>query len=208
MERSMSTTTSRALPSGASPAPRSSILVATSAVAAAGTMLMFGMLGMWFKFRDASPLRESARGKMIHDWLPSEIKVPEVATNTMAFTMVIACVMAQWAVYSTRRNDSSHATMALAVTAFVGIAAINAQVAVYLQMGMGLTDGPYQTMFYAVTGTMFALLVTGVAFSIVTMFRAVAGRLGDSSVMSAHALYWYFLTAVFVALWFVVYVQK
>jgi hypothetical protein len=27
-------------------------------------------------------------------------------------------------------------------------------------------------------------------------------------VMSAHALYWYFLTAVFVALWFVVYVQK
>ena len=55
---------------------------------------------------------------------------------------------------------------------------------------------------------MLALLVTGVVFSIVAMFRAVAGRLGDSSVMSAHALYWYFLTAVFVALWFVVYVQK
>jgi heme/copper-type cytochrome/quinol oxidase subunit 3 len=171
-------------------------------------MLMFGMLAMWFKFRDASPLRESARGKMIHDWLPSDIKIPEVITNTMAFTMVIACVMAQWAVYSTRRNDSSHASLALAITSIIGIAAINAQVAVYLQMGMGLTDGPYQTMFYAVTGTMFALLVSGVAFSIVTMFRAVAGRLGDSSVMSAHALYWYFLTAVFVALWFVVYVQK
>ncbi len=75
-------------------------------------------------------------------------------------------------------------------------------------MEMGLTDGAYQTMFYAVTGTMLALLVTGVVFSIVAMFRAVAGRLGDSSVMSAHALYWYFLTAVFVALWFVVYVQK
>ncbi|HAG67996.1 MAG: hypothetical protein ABR77_07095 [Acidimicrobiia bacterium BACL6 MAG-120322-bin79] len=208
MERSMSTATSRALPSGASPAPRSSILVATSAVAAAGTMLMFGMLAMWFKFRDASPLRESARGKMIHNWLPADIKIPEVATNTMAFTMVIACVMAQWAVYSTRRNDSSHATVALAITAVIGIAAINAQVAVYLQMEMGLTDGAYQTMFYAVTGTMLALLVTGVAFSVITMFRAVAGRLGDSSVMSAHALYWYFLTAVFIALWFVVYVQK
>ena len=198
----MSTATSRALPSGASPAPRSSILVATSAVAAAGTMLMFGMLAMWFKFRDASPLRESARGKMIHNWLPADIKIPEVATNTMAFTMVIACVMAQWAVYSTRRNDSSHATVALAITAVIGIAAINAQVAVYLQMEMGLTDGAYQLR------TMLALLVTGVAFSVITMFRAVAGRLGDSSVMSAHALYWYFLTAVFIALWFVVYVQK
>ncbi len=145
---------------------------------------------------------------MIHNWLPADIKIPEVATNTMAFTMVIACVMAQWAVYSTRRNDSSHATVALAITAVIGIAAINAQVAVYLQMEMGLTDGAYQTMFYAVTGTMLALLVTGVAFSVITMFRAVAGRLGDSSVMSAHALYWYFLTAVFIALWFVVYVQK
>ena len=204
----MSTTTSHALPSGALPAPRSSVLVATSAVAAAGTMLMFGMLAMWFKFRDASPLRESASGKMIHDWLPSDIKIPEVVTNTMAFTMVIACVMAQWAVYSTRRNDSSHATLALAITSVIGIAAINAQVAVYLQMDMGLTDGAYQTMFYAITGTMLALLVSGFAFSVVTMFRAVAGRLGDSSVVSAHALYWYFLTAVFVALWFVVYVQK
>ncbi len=203
----MSTTT-HILPSGASPAPRSSVLVATSAIAASGTMLMFGMLAVWFKFRDASPLRESARGKLIHDWLPAEIKIPEVATNTMAITMVIACVMAQWAVYSARRNDASHATLALAITSVIGIAAINAQVAVYLQMDMGLTDGAYQTMFYAITGTMLALLVTGVTFSFVTMFRAVAGRLGDSSVMSAHALYWYFLSAVFVALWFVVYVQK
>jgi len=201
-------TTSRVLPSGPSPAARSSVLVASSAVAAAGTMLMFGMLAVWFRFRDASPLRESARGKLIHDWLPADIKIPEVATNTMAITMVIACVMAQWAVYSARRNDSSHATLALAITAVIGLAVINAQVAVYLQMEMGLTDGAYQTMFYAITGTMMVLIVTGVAFSVVTMFRAVAGRLGDSSVMSAHALYWYFLTAVFVALWFVVYVQK
>lgn len=201
-------TTAQVLPSGANPAPRSSVLVATSAIAAAGTMLMFGMLAVWFRFRDASPLRESARGKLIHDWLPAEIKIPEVATNTMAITMVIACVMAQWAVYSARRSDSSHTTLALVITAVIGLAVINAQVAVYLQMEMGLTDGAYQTMFYAITGTMMALLITGVVFSVVTMFRAVAGRLEDSSVMSAHALYWYFLTAVFVALWFVVYVQK
>ena len=169
---------------------------------------MFGMLGMWLQFRDASPLRESGSGKMIHDWLPEAIKIPEVVTNTMAITMVVTCVMAQWAVYSARRNDASHATLALMITAILGIAAINAQAAVYMQMGMGLTDGPYQTMFFAITGTMVALIVGGVAFSVVAMFRAMAGRLGDREVMSAHALYWYFLTTVFIALWFVVYVQK
>jgi len=40
------------------------------------------------------------------------------------------------------------------------------------------------------------------------MFRAAAGRLGDRDVFTAHALYWYFLATVFIALWFVVYVQK
>jgi heme/copper-type cytochrome/quinol oxidase subunit 3 len=63
-------------------------------------------------------------------------------------------------------------------------------------------------MFYAVTGTMLVLLSSGVAFSLVAMFRATAGRLGDKQVMTAHAMYWYFLTVVFCALWFVVYVQK
>jgi heme/copper-type cytochrome/quinol oxidase subunit 3 len=116
--------------------------------------------------------------------------------------------MAQWAVYSAKRNDSSHAGLALVVTSMLGVAAINGQVAVYVQMGIGITDGPYQTMFYAVTGTMLFLLVTGLAFSLATMFRVYAGRVRDYQVVSAHALYWYFLATAFLAMWFVVYVQK
>ena len=204
----MSTATVRTLPAGPQPAHRDSLIIGTAAVSAAGTMLMFGMLAVWFKFRDASPLRTDEKGKLIHDWLPSEIKVPEVAANTLMITMVIACIMAQWAVYSARRKDSSHTTLALVITGFIGVAAINAQAAIYMQMGMGLRDGMYQTMFYAITGTMLMLLVSGVAFSLVAMFRATAGRIGDKQFMSAHAMYWYFLTTVFCALWFVVYVQK
>ena len=204
----MSTATARTLPAGPQPANRNSLVMGTAAVCAAGTMLMFGMLAIWFKFRDASPLRTDEKGKLIHDWLPSEIKVPEVAANTLMITMVVACIMAQWGVYSARRNDSSHATLSTLITGFIGVAAINAQAAIYMQMGMGIRDGAYQTMFYAVTGTMLVLLASGVAFSLVAMFRATAGRLGDKQVMTAHAMYWYFLTVVFCALWFVVYVQK
>jgi heme/copper-type cytochrome/quinol oxidase subunit 3 len=145
---------------------------------------------------------------MIRDWLPADIPVPEVATNTMAITMVVICVIAQWAAYSAKRNDARHATMALALTAFLGFAAVNAQVAIWVQMGLVLMDGAYQTMFYAVTATVLALIISGVTFSLVAMFRATAGRLGDRDVFTAHALYWYFLATVFIALWFVVYVQK
>jgi cytochrome c oxidase subunit 3 len=172
-------------------------------------MLIFGMLSIWLRFRDAAPLRASSNGtKMIRDWLPADIAIPEVATNTILITLVMTCVIAQWAVYATRRADSSHAYLALAIVAALGIAAINAQVAVYVQMGIGIGDGAYQTLFYAITGTMTAFLVSGVVFSLVALFRALAGRLTDRQVMSAHALYWYVLTAAFSAMWFIVYVQK
>lgn len=191
------------------PPAKHQILLATAAAGSAALMLMFGMLAIWMQLRDASPLRRASNSsKMIHDWLPAEIKIPEVATNTVLITLVMTCIIAQWAVYATRRSDSSHAYLALAIVAVLGIAAINAQVAVYVQMGIGIRDGEYQTLFYAITGTMTALLASGVVFSLVALFRALAGRLGDRQVMSAHALYWYVLTTAFSAMWFIVYVQK
>ena len=190
-------------------AAKHQVFVATAVAGSAVFMLMFGMLSIWMRFRDAAPLRESSNGaKMIRDWLPVDITIPEVATNTTMITLVMTCVIAQWAVYATRRSDSSHAYLALAIVAVLGIAAINAQIAVYVQMEIGINDGAYQTLFYAITGTMTALLVSGVVFSFVALFRALAGRLSDRQVMSAHALYWYVLTAAFSAMWFIVYVQK
>ena len=35
-----------------------------------------------------------------------------------------------------------------------------------------------------------------------------AAACGDSEIVAAHALYWYFLAAAFAAVWFVVYVTK
>jgi heme/copper-type cytochrome/quinol oxidase subunit 3 len=204
----MSAVAERQLPAGPKPAPRHSLTTATAAVAAAGTMLVFGMLAMWFRFRDAAPLRESSVRGQIRDWLPADIAVPEVATNTLMITMVGICVMAQWAAYAAKRSQRQHTTLALAVTMFLGLAAVNAQIAVYIQMGMGILDGPYQSMFYAVTGTVLAILVSGVVYSLVAMFRATGGRLGDADLFRAHTLYWYFIGGAYLALWFVVYVQK
>lgn len=204
----MTTSVDRVLPAGPTTAARHPLFIATGSVVAAGTMLMFGMLAVWFKFRDASPLRVGNGGKMIHDWLPADLKIPEVATNTLAITMVIAAIMGQWAVYSATRKDSQHTTLALFITGLIGIAAINAQVAIYKQMEAVLADGAYQTMFYAITGTMLVLICAGVAFSFIAAFRVLGGRVADRAVVTAHSLFWYFLTATFVALWFVVYVQK
>lgn len=198
-----------ALPAAPARAPRRQVLIATALVSSAGTMLMFGMLATWLKYRAAAPTRESSDGlKIIKDWMPASITIPEVAANLMLFSFIGICLMAQWAVYAAKRQDAQHRSIALGATMLMGLAAINTQLAVWNQMDIALVDGAYNTMFYAITGTMVLLLGSGLVFSAVALFRSIGGRHDDQQVISAHALYWYFLTASFVAMWFVVYVQK
>ena len=195
---------------GAGPGRRTStVFVATAFISAAAATLMGGMLALWLDFRAKAPTRIASDGvSIIKDWLKEDIAIPEVAATTMMFTFVIACVMAQWAVYAGRRGDKSHTTLALAITLFTGLALLNAQVALWMQIDIVLRDDAYQTMFYAITGTMFAIIASAVVYSLVAMFRVLAGRVGDRDVLAGHALYWYAVFAIFTALWFVVYVQK
>lgn len=196
-----------ALPAGPAPLPKRQVLVGTVVACVAGAMTIGGMLAVWLRFRAASPLREGRSG-LIKAWLPEGVVIPEVPSNVMLITFAVACVMAQWAVYAARRDDHSHTALALAITGLMGLAALNAQIFIYTQMDVGLADGAYGLMFFALTGTFLALVIAGLLFSIVAAFRYLGGRTHDREVIAAHALYWYFLTAAYAALWFVVYVQK
>lgn len=194
----------------AGPARRTStVFVATAFVAAGVAALMGGMLAMWLQFRANAPTRVATDGvSLIKDWLKKDVAIPEVAATTMMFTFVIACVMAQWAVYSARRGDKSHTTLALAVTLFTGLAIMNAQVALWMQIDIVLRNDAYETMFYTVTGTMFAVVASATVYSLVAMVRVLAGRTGDHDVLAGHALYWYAVSGMFATMWFIVYVQK
>ncbi|MFM8857913.1 MAG: cytochrome c oxidase subunit 3 [Actinomycetota bacterium] len=197
-----------ALPAAAAPAPRRQIFLGTAIACAMGTMLIGGMLATWLQFRADAPLRESVKRGFIKDWMPENIIVPEVAANMMWIAFFVACVMAQWAVYSAKRQDRAHTGAALGMTVIVGLAALNAQIFIWTQMGVGARDGAFHSMFYAATGAMTFLLMTGIIFTAVAAFRYLGGRTKELEVVSSHALYWYFLTAAFTAVWFVIYVQK
>ena len=198
-----------ALPAGPQPAPRRQIFIGTGLVAAAGTMLIGGMLSLWLRFRAAAPLRDSSDGlRRIKDWMPKDVKMPEVLTNVALITLVVVCVMAQWAAYSSRRQDSKHTGMALGMTLLLGVALLNSLVAIYPQIEVGLADGAFETLFYAITGTVIALVVGGIAFTLAALFKSIGGRSANTDLMNAHALYWYFLSAAYTAVWFVVFVQK
>jgi cytochrome c oxidase subunit 3 len=197
-----------ALPPASQPAPRRQTFVGTAVAGAAGLMLIGGMLATWLQFRADAPVRESMKRGFIKDWMPAKIVVPEVAANMILIGLFVICIMVQWAVYSAKRNDRTHTGLALGVTALLALASINAQIFIWTQMGVGARDGAFHSMFYAATGTMTALLLSGLVYTAVAAFRYLGGRTKEVELVSAHALYWYFLTAAFSALWFVIYVQK
>ena len=194
-----------ALPSAAAPAPRRQMFVGTALACVAAGSLMGSMLGLWMRFRTQA--LDATDGR----WVPRGIKIPLVPANTMLLAFFLILVFAQWSVYAARRDARSHTALALSLVGIIGIATINAQAYIYSRMKLpisGKDATAYNTMFYAVTGTFLLLLIIGVGFSAVTAFRYMGGRNTDREIVSAHALYWYFLSALFFALWFVVYVTK
>ena len=140
--------------------------------------------------------------------MPRGVNLNLVAANVMLIAFIPICVFAQWAVYSAKRGDSPHTGLALGLTGLMGILFINAQAYIYSQAKLPAGGGTFNAMFYAITGVMTALALIGVVFSAVTAFRFLGGRIADREIVSAHAMYWYFLSFVFAMLWFVVYVTK
>lgn len=197
-----------ALPPAPAPAPRRQVFVGTAVGSASAAMFMGGMLAVWWRFREASPLREGKSG-MIRNWKPEAVKIPEVPTNVMLFTMLMAIVMAQLGVWAAKRGDRQNTLLGVGLTGVMGIAMINAQAMVYSEMKMGISQqGAYSAMFYAVTGAFIVLTIVGMVYSLLTIFRVVGTKRADHEMVSAHALYWYVLAGIFAALWFVVYVTK
>ena len=194
-----------ALPSAAPPAPRRQMFVGTALGCVAAGSLIGAMLGLWMRFRTEALDVSGGR------WVPKGIKVPLVPANTMLLAFVPICVFAQWAVYAARRDARSHTAFGLTLVGVIGVAIINAQAFIYARMKLPINEKgvtAYNSMFYAITGTFVLLVIIGIGFSAITAFRYLGGRTTDREIVTAHAVYWYFLSALYFALWLVVYVTK
>jgi heme/copper-type cytochrome/quinol oxidase subunit 3 len=189
-------------PAPAPPRPRM-VFVGTALVCAAIAMLFMGMLAVWVNLRDAS-------GGTTAKWLPKGVEISMSGPNIMLLVMLGASVLVQWAVWAIGQDNRRDTICAVALLVVFGIAAFNAQVYVYQQLGLGIGDNKYNNLFYTVTGTYLAALIGGLVMAMVVTFRSLGGRYSSRrhEGISALALYWHFLTVAFLAVWYVVYVVK
>lgn len=195
-------TTTEDLPVRAPAAAGKPIIVGAALAALAGSTLIGGMLAVWALIRDRTLDSGVER-------FPVDYIITEVASNVMLMTVWALCFFAVWAIVAERNGDRVHTGISLLVIAVFAIAFINAQAFVWNQMAVPIDDDYYGAMFYAITGAMLALVVTGLIFTSVAAFRTWTGRTAQQhDLMTAHAIFWFFIAVAYSAVWFLVYVTK
>jgi heme/copper-type cytochrome/quinol oxidase subunit 3 len=198
------TTVSR-LAEAPAPAPRRPrvLLVGTAFAAVASAMVVLAMLAAYLQ----------VRGDRLADGvtaLPDGVVLPLTPGNMGLLTLAMSAVTMAWIVYSLRNDDRTHAYLALGLTILLGAAFLNSTAYLYQQLAMPLTATGTSGLLYAVTGAHLVMVFVGLVFTQVMGFQALGGQLTgrDAEGMSAAALYWYVTIAVYIAVWYGIYITK
>ena len=191
----------QALPAAPAPAPRNQLTVGASLAAAAIVMLFGGMLAVWAVQRSRAIDVEGTLAARRRRHPRSALQRDADRLRRGVHLRLLGAVVGQASGLPAHRPGPR-------ATAFMGLLILNAQFFVYHELGLGVADGAYASMFYAITGTFVALLILGMLVSVVAAFRFLGGRTGDHELLVAHSIVWYAITAVYCGIWFLVYVTK
>ena len=136
-------------------------------------------------------------------WPPPGIvhlKVDVAALLTVI--LVTSSLVVQLSLRSIRRGDQRRAVLFLGATIVLGIVFLLLQFYDYSQLGFGVKDGPFGTLFYVMTGIHMAHVFGGVVFLGLVFGQARGGVLSPENhdSLAAGAIYWDFVDVVWLLL--------
>lgn len=185
------------------PRPRV-VLIATAFAAAAVAMGLLALIGVYLAQR-AAVLAGGGQA-----WIPDGSVIPLTAPNMAAVTLLMSAVTVQWAVYAIGNDDRVNANAAMGLTLVLGFAYINSAAYLYTQMTLGIRDSVAGLLIYAVSGTHIAITIGAMVFVLVMAFRTLAGQYSsrDREGVAAAALFWHVTVALYLVIWYAVYITK
>jgi heme/copper-type cytochrome/quinol oxidase subunit 3 len=179
------------------------LMVGTAFMAAASIMVIFGMLGVYLAQRADFLSAGSV-------WLPTGASIPLQQPNTMMITLIMSVITMQWAVNAISRNDRGHAYMALGLTLVLGASTIVMTSYLFTLMELDISSGLQGVLIYSITGAHLLMLIVAMIFVALMAFRALGGQFAarQHDGISAAALYWDAMVAVYSVLWISIYITK
>jgi cytochrome c oxidase subunit 3 len=136
--------------------------------------------------------------------------VPELKIDIPAILTVIlvsSSVVLQIGLRTIQRSGARKAMVWLGATIVLGAAFLVLQLYDYSQLGFGVKDGVFGSLFYVMTGLHMAHVFGGVVFLTLVFGQAAEGQLSSIRYESLEAgtLYWHFVDVVWICLFTVFY---
>src|SRR6476469_3765465 len=122
--------------------------------------------------------------------------------SILTVILIISSVTVQLSLRSIRSGSQSRSSLWLAITIALGIVFLALQLYDYSQLGFGLKDGVFGTLFYVMTGIHMAHVIGGVVFLALVFGQGLRGRLSPThhDPLAAGAIYWDFVDVVWLCL--------
>jgi cytochrome c oxidase subunit III len=160
------------------------LLIATEATVFAG------LLGSYFFLRASAP-----------EWPLGGIEPPELGRISV-FTVVLlaSSVPVIWAEAAIRRGRVGQLRAGLLLGFLLGAVFVANQGLEYHELGFGVSDNAYTSLFYVITGLHGLHLVVGLVMSAVVQVKAWTGRITADRhlTLQVFGMYWHFVDAVWI----------
>ena len=155
----------------------------------------------------------SARASFSGEWGPPpgapELEVLPIALPITLILLTSSLTMHQ-AVRSIRKGSSAGLRLWLVVTLLLGALFLAGQAFDYTQLGFGISDGVFGTVFYTLTGFHGAHVFGGVVGLTILAARAGQGQFSARNHVAVEAVsyYWHFVDVVWIALFSTLYLLR
>ena len=136
---------------------------------------------------------------------------PELEVFPIALPITVVLVASsftmQFAVWAIRRGDQRAMVRWTGLTLLLGVSFLIGQVYDYTQVGFGISDGIFGTVFYTLTGFHGAHVFGGAVGLTILLARGMQGQFSGRNHVAVEAIsiYWHFVDVVWIALFTTLY---
>ena len=169
---------------------------------ASEVMFFGGLFATYFNARASVPPGE---------WHPPAGGHLDIALAGVLTALLIASSFTmQFGVWAIRRGDNGALKMWTAITLVLGILFLAGQLYDYSQLGFGVGDGIFGTVFYTLTGFHGAHVFGGTIGLTIVLARSLRGQFSAQNHVAVEAvsMYWHFVDVVWIAVFTTIYILR
>ena len=166
---------------------------------ASEVMFFGGLFATYFNARASAP----------GVWGPPEgaHELDIALAGALTAILVASSFTMQFGVWAIRRGDAGKLRMWTAITLGLGVLFLAGQLYDYSELGFGIADGVFGTVFYTLTGFHGAHVFGGTVGLTVILARATRGQFSRRNHVAVEAIsmYWHFVDVVWIAVFSTIY---